>query len=74
MIVGTYTNSCESDGIYVYNFNTETADFQLKSATKGVENPSFLAISEDKNMFMLQTKAEMTVKFQLLITIRIAEF
>ena len=48
LIVGTYTNSCESDGIYVYDFNTETADFQLKSATKGVVNPSFLTISEDK--------------------------
>lgn len=48
LIVGTYTNSCESDGIYVYDFNTETADFQLKSSTKNVVNPSFLTISEDK--------------------------
>ncbi|MDR6967358.1 6-phosphogluconolactonase [Flavobacterium arsenatis] len=47
LIVGTYTKSCESKGIYVYDFNTETADFKLKSSTEKVINPSFLAVSED---------------------------
>lgn len=48
LIVGTYTNSCKSDGIYVYDFNSETAEFQLKSSTNAIINPSFLTISEDK--------------------------
>ena len=51
LIVGTYTNSCESKGIYVYDFNTETADFKLKSNTENVINPSFLDTSQD-NKFL----------------------
>lgn len=47
LIIGTYTNSCNSKGIYVYDFNTETADFKLKASTEKVVNPSFLAVSED---------------------------
>jgi len=47
LIIGTYTNSCESKGIYVYDFNTETADFKLKASTDKVINPSYLAVSED---------------------------
>lgn len=47
LIVGTYTKSCESKGIYVYDFNTETADSKLKASTEKVVNPSFLAVSED---------------------------
>lgn len=48
LIIGTYTNSCQSDGIYVYSFNSETADFELKSSTKNIVNPSFLTLSPDK--------------------------
>jgi len=47
LIIGTYTNSCESKGIYVYDFNTETADFKLKASTDKVINPSYLTVSED---------------------------
>lgn len=47
LIVGTYTNSCDSKGIYVFDFNTETAEFKLKATTEKVINPSFLAVSED---------------------------
>jgi 6-phosphogluconolactonase len=48
LIVGTYTNSCQSNGIYVYNFDTENAEFKLKSSTNAIINPSFLTISDDK--------------------------
>jgi 6-phosphogluconolactonase len=48
LIIGTYTNACQSNGIYVYDFNTETADFQLKSSTSNIINPSFLTVSENK--------------------------
>ena len=48
LLIGTYTTTCKSDGIYIYDFNTETADFKLKSSSKSIVNPSFLALSSDK--------------------------
>lgn len=48
LLIGTYTNTCKSDGIYVYDFNSETGDFILKSSTKEVISPSFLTLSPDK--------------------------
>lgn len=46
LVIGTYTNSCESKGIYVYDFNTESGDTQFKSASETSINPSFLSISK----------------------------
>lgn len=48
LLIGTYTNSCESNGIYSYDFNVETGVFKLKSATEKVINPSYLTLSADK--------------------------
>lgn len=48
LFIGTYTKSCESKGIYLYGFNTETGEAKQKSATENVINPSFLTISADK--------------------------
>lgn len=48
LIIGTYTNTCVSGGMYVYYFNTDTGDVQLKAATKSIVNPSFLTFSADK--------------------------
>ena len=49
LIVGTYTNACQSKGIYVYDFNTSTLDYKLKSSTDGsVINPSYVTVSADK--------------------------
>lgn len=45
LLIGTYTNGGKSEGIYVYDFNTQTGDFKPKSVAKGVENPSYLTIS-----------------------------
>lgn len=47
LIVGTYTNSCESKGIYVYEFDSKTGNFSLKSNTENVSNPSYLTVSSD---------------------------
>ncbi len=49
-LVGTYTNSCESKGIYVYKFDSEKGTARLLNATEKVVNPSFLTVSEDKKM------------------------
>jgi len=48
LIVGTYTNTCASKGIYVYDFNVNTLDFKLKANTDGIVNPSYLTVSADK--------------------------
>lgn len=47
LIVGTYTNKGNSEGIYVYDYDSQTAATQLKSTTKST-NPSYLAVSKDK--------------------------
>jgi 6-phosphogluconolactonase len=47
LIVGTYTKSCESKGIYVYEFDSNTADVNFKNATENVVNPSYLSVSKD---------------------------
>jgi 6-phosphogluconolactonase len=48
LLIGTYTNSGKSEGIYTYNFNTYSGVTRLKSITKDVSNPSFLAVSPDR--------------------------
>lgn len=47
LLIGTYTNKGNSDGIYVYNYDTQTAETKLKSSVKTI-NPSYLTISKDK--------------------------
>lgn len=47
LLIGTYTNGGKSEGIYIYDFNIETADFKPKHIAKGVENPSYLTVSEN---------------------------
>ena len=47
LIVGTYTKSCESKGIYVYEFDSNTGDFNLKNTTENITNPSYLTVSND---------------------------
>lgn len=51
LIVGTYTNSCQSKGIYVYEFNTKKAQIRLKKRSDSLVNPSYLALSKD-NKFL----------------------
>jgi hypothetical protein len=50
LLVGTYTNEAKTNGIHVYTFNTGTGDFQEKSITTGITNPSYIAISKDRRM------------------------
>lgn len=48
LFIGTYTNTCNSKGIYVYDFDTTTGDFAFKNATENVINPSYLTLSKDQ--------------------------
>lgn len=47
LLIGTYTNNGKSKGIYVYAFDPAMGSATLKSTTES-ENPSFLAISADR--------------------------
>ena len=49
LIVGTFTKSCESGGIYTYDFDLNTGTTYLKSNTEKINNPGFLSISSDRN-------------------------
>jgi len=49
-LVGTYTNDCKSDGIYVYDLDLKTGNTSLLGQTSKVENPSFLSLSTDGKM------------------------
>jgi 6-phosphogluconolactonase len=48
LIVGTYTNTCQSKGIYVYEFNTKKAQIRLKKRSDSIVNPSYVSLSKDR--------------------------
>lgn len=48
LLIGTYTTTGKSEGIYTYHFNTLSGESKLKSVTKNVTNPSYLALSPDE--------------------------
>jgi len=47
-LVGTYTNSGKSQGIYSYEMDQKLARIVQKSVTVGVPNPSYLCVTPDK--------------------------
>ncbi|TDD75561.1 lactonase family protein [Flavobacterium caseinilyticum] len=63
LLIGTYTQTCESKGIYVYDFDSKTGNFSFKNATEKVVNPSYLTVSKDNNFVysVNESGAESTV-------------
>lgn len=58
VLIGTYTSG-KSEGIYVYEFNSETREVKYKNKAVGVENPSFLALSPDnKKLYAVNETSE----------------
>ena len=51
LYVGAYTEGTE-DGIYIYKFDAVDGDLTYSSTTKGVVNPSYLAINTKKNLLI----------------------
>lgn len=49
LIVGTYTNACQSRGIYVYEFDTNNANIRLKKSSDSITNPSYLTLSKESD-------------------------
>jgi 6-phosphogluconolactonase len=50
LIIGTYTNSCASNGIYVYDFDSQTANSKQLASTDKVINPSYLAVDKSNEL------------------------
>ncbi len=48
LLIGTYTDKGTSEGIYVYEFDTQTGKAVYRNKATGIENPSYLAISHDE--------------------------
>jgi 6-phosphogluconolactonase len=47
LLIGTYTNTGKSKGIYSYRVDMKRGIFKQVSVTTGVSNPSFLALTPD---------------------------
>ncbi len=48
ILVGTYTSTGKSDGIYVYEFDDQTGALSYKSKITGISNPTYLAVSPNR--------------------------
>lgn len=48
LLVGTYTDKGTSEGIYVYEFDSNTGKVAYKNKATGIDNPSYLAISHNR--------------------------
>ena len=48
LLIGTYTNTGKSQGIYAYDVDMGRAVFTQKSVTTGISNPSYLTLTPDK--------------------------
>jgi len=58
LIIGTYTKSGKSEGIYVYEFDSKTGKASYKNKAAGLTNPSYLAISNDEKKVYAICEAE----------------
>jgi len=47
LLVGTYTKTCDSNGVYIFEFDALSGELRLISSTENVINPSYLSVSED---------------------------
>lgn len=47
LLAGTYTNTCASDGIYIFEFNAISGHLKLISSTEKIISPSYLSVSAD---------------------------
>ncbi|WP_276359388.1 lactonase family protein [Daejeonella sp. H1SJ63] len=63
LVVGTYTNKENTNGIHVYRFDTQTGQSSFRSKIVGIKNPSYLAISKDaKNVYSVSEVDKGTIQ------------
>jgi 6-phosphogluconolactonase len=64
LIVGTFTRANNSEGIYIYDFNTKTAESKALSIIKSPADQGYLALSSDNKFiystYMLKDKSAVT--------------
>ena len=64
LIVGTFTRANNSEGIYIYDFDTKTADSKALSIIKSPADQGYLALSNDNKFiystYMLKDKSAVT--------------
>lgn len=48
LLIGTYSNQDNTNGLQVFTFNTATGDTKFRSKSVEVRNPSYLAVSKDR--------------------------
>lgn len=59
LVIGTYTNPSKTNGIHVYQFNTESGEFNSRLKVVDIPNPSYLAISSDnKYLYAVSEQGE----------------
>lgn len=59
LLIGTYTGSGVSEGIYSYVVDVESGTFELKSVAAGFPDPSYLALSPDgKQVYAVSESGE----------------
>lgn len=52
LLIGTYNNAQNNNGIHVYKFNSQTGEFAQSQPVTVLQNSSYLAISDDrKNVY-----------------------
>jgi 6-phosphogluconolactonase len=62
LIIGTYTTSGSSEGIYVYSFDAATGEVKKLSVTGNIVNPSYLTITKDhKHIYAVGETGEGTI-------------
>ena len=62
LLIGTYSTDSNPNGIHVYKFNSQTADFQPEQPVTPLSNASFLTISKDrKNVYAVSESREGSV-------------
>jgi len=48
LLIGTYTSTGKSEGIYSYSFNSLTGESKLKNIAKNIINPSYLTLDPSR--------------------------
>lgn len=57
LLIGTYTNTKKSEGIYVYEFDSKTGKTHYKNKAAGLDNPSYLALSNNEKFVYAVSEA-----------------
>ncbi len=57
LLVGTYTSQGKSEGIYVYEFDSQTGEIMYKSKAI-IESPAYFALTKDRNFLYAVTEGK----------------